>query len=120
MDIVKKEAPINDKNNTKKAGYYISDNLSLFYYKYIFRNASKLNIMDSEAFYKRYIEKDFESQYVSKAFEQVCKQYLIRQNRLGLTDEIFEEIIKEVLSAAATFAVCLKEDSIMKMRGLKI
>lgn len=76
--------------------------------------------MDSEAFYKRYIEKDFESQYVSKAFEQVCKQYLIRQNRLGLTDEIFEEIIKEVLSAAATFAVCLKEDSIMKMRGLKI
>ena len=36
MDVVKKEAPINDENNKKKAGYFISDNLSLFYYKYIF------------------------------------------------------------------------------------
>ena len=33
-----KEAPINDENNRKKSGYFISDNLSLFYYKYIFRN----------------------------------------------------------------------------------
>ena len=35
MDVVKKEAPINDENNKKRAGYFISDNLSLFYYKYI-------------------------------------------------------------------------------------
>ena len=33
-----KKAPINDENNRKKSGYFISDNLSLFYYKYIFRN----------------------------------------------------------------------------------
>ena len=33
-----KEAPINDENNRKKSGYFMSDNLSLFYYKYIFRN----------------------------------------------------------------------------------
>ena len=29
-----------------KSGYFISDNLSLFYYKYIFRNMSRMNIMD--------------------------------------------------------------------------
>lgn len=42
MDVVAKEAPINDENNKKKSGYFISDNLSLFYYKYIFRNMSRL------------------------------------------------------------------------------
>ena len=30
MDVVSKEAPINDENNKKKSGYFISDNLSLF------------------------------------------------------------------------------------------
>ena len=48
MDVVAKEAPINDENNRKKSGYFISDNLSLFYYKYIFRNMSRMNIMRSE------------------------------------------------------------------------
>ena len=51
MDVVSKEAPINDENNKKKSGYFISDNLSLFYYKYIFRNMSRMNIMDSDVFY---------------------------------------------------------------------
>ena len=38
-----KKAPINDENNRKKSGYFISDNLSLFYYKYIFRLLSTLS-----------------------------------------------------------------------------
>lgn len=94
MDVVAKEAPINDENNKKKSGYFISDNLSLFYYKYIFRNMSRLNIMDSEVFYDRYISEDFETKYVLKSFERICKQYLIRKNRKGLMDEIFEKIGK--------------------------
>lgn len=94
MDVVKKEVPINDETNKKKAGYYISDNLSLFYYKYIFRNISRMSIMDSENFYDKYIEEDFETKYVPKRFEEICKQYLIRQNKAGAMDEIFEKIGK--------------------------
>ena len=94
MDVVAKEAPINDENNKKKSGYFISDNLSLFYYKYIFRNMSRLNIMDSDVFYDRYISDDFETKYVPKSFERICKQYLIRKNRKGLMDEVFEKIGK--------------------------
>ena len=94
MDVVAKEAPINDENNKKKSGYFISDNLSLFYYKYIFRNMSRLNIMDPDVFYDRYISDDFETKYVPKSFERICKQYLIRKNRKGLMDEIFEKIGK--------------------------
>ena len=94
MDVVAKEAPINEENNRKKSGYFISDNLSLFYYKYIFRNSSRMNIMDSDIFYDRYIAEDFETKYVPKVFEDVCRQYLIRRNRKGLMDEIFEKIGK--------------------------
>lgn len=94
MDVVKREAPINDEKNKKKSGYFISDNLSLFYYKYIFRNISKMNIMDPEFFYKKYIDEDFETKHVPKIFEDICRQYLIRQNKAGQTEEIFEKIGK--------------------------
>ena len=94
MDVVKKEAPINDENNKKKAGYFICDNLSLFYYKYIFRNISRMNVMDSEVFYHKYIEEDFETKHVPKVFEDICKQYLIRLNKEGKIDEVFEKIGK--------------------------
>lgn len=37
MEVVEKKAPINDESNKKKAGYYICDNISFFYYRYIFK-----------------------------------------------------------------------------------
>lgn len=94
MDVVIKESPINDENNKKKSGYYICDNLSLFFYKYIFRYSSQMQIMDSEVFYDKYIHNDFETQHVPFVFENICKQYLIRLNKLGLNEEIFHKIGK--------------------------
>ena len=94
MEVVLKEAPLNDQSNKRKTGYYISDNLSLFYYRYIFRYLSQMNVMAPEAFYSRFIEKDFEEKYVPHIFENVCKQYLIRLNKSGMLDEPFEKIGK--------------------------
>lgn len=94
MDMVEKEAPINDSNNKKKTGYYISDNMSSFYYKYVFRYASQRRIMNPEVFYERYIEKDFEQTYVPKRFEDICKQFLILKNQQGDMAEPFEAIGK--------------------------
>ena len=94
MEIVEKKAPINDENNKKKAGYYICDNLSLFYYRYIFKYLSQLKIMDPEVFYDKYIDKDFEESYFPHRFEEICMQYLIRQNRLGAIEPVIEKIGK--------------------------
>ena len=94
MEVVKKVVPINDENNKKKAGYYISDNLCLFYYKYIYRNLSKLSIMSDKDFYKIYIEKEFETNYVPKAFEDICKQYLVSMNLSMKIRPPFEKIGK--------------------------
>lgn len=94
MEVVEKKAPINDENNKKKAGYYICDNLSLFYFKYIFRYSSQLKIMDPDVFYEKYINRDFEDFYVPHRFEEICRQYLVRQNRLGNIEPVIEKIGK--------------------------
>ncbi|MBR5179899.1 MAG: ATP-binding protein [Lachnospiraceae bacterium] len=94
MEVVEKKAPINDEDNKKKTGYYICDNLSLFYFRYIFKYSSQLKIMDSNVFYDKYIAKDFEEQYVPHKFEEICRQFLIRQNKLGLIDPVIEKIGK--------------------------
>ena len=94
MEMVEKQAPINDENNRKKMSYRIVDNLSLFYYRYIFRYLSQMNVMEPETFYDRYIKEDFETVYVPRIFETVCRQYLIRLNRRGLLEEPFEKIGK--------------------------
>ena len=94
MEVVIKTTPINDSTNKKKIAYYICDNLSLFYYRYIFKYSSQIKIMDSEVFYKKYIEKDFEEYYVPHMFENVCRQYLIRKNRAGAIEPVIEKIGK--------------------------
>lgn len=94
MEVVEKTAPINDENNKKRVGYHISDNLSLFYYRYIFRYSSQLQIMDPELFYDKYIAEDFEKNYVLHKFEDVCRQFLIRQNRMGNIIPVIEKIGK--------------------------
>lgn len=73
---------------TKKSGYSICDNLALFFYKYIFRYSSQMNIMESNIFYDRYIKDDFEQQHVPYIFENICKQYLIQLNRKGKLEEL--------------------------------
>ena len=94
MEVVEKKAPINDETNKKKAGYYICDNLSLFYFRYIFKYSSQMTIMDPDVFYDKYIANDFEESYVPRKFEEICRQYLIRQNRRGKIDPVIEKIGK--------------------------
>lgn len=94
MEVVEKQAPINDADNRRKSGYFIVDNLLLFYYRYIFRFLSQRNVLDEDVFYNRYINEDFETQYVPRIFENICKQYLIRQNRAGKIEPPFDKIGK--------------------------
>lgn len=83
IELIEKEAPTNDERNKKKSIYYIKDNLSLFYYTYVYRYLSQRGIMNEETFYEKYIKADFEERYVPKMFERIFKQYLVRQNRQG-------------------------------------
>lgn len=92
MEVVEKRSPINDMGNRRKSGYYITDNMSLFYYRYIFRYLSQRTVLDEDVFYDRYISEDFETRHVPRVFESVCRQYLIRENRAGHIDPPFDLI----------------------------
>lgn len=80
MDAISKTSPINDESQ-KKTIYEISDRLTLFYYRYIFRKLSFFVTMNSKDFFKEFVKEDFYNQYVPKEFEKICFQYLIRQNK---------------------------------------
>ncbi len=94
MEVVTKISPINETANKKRASYFICDNLSLFYYRYIFKYSSQMKIMDPNVFYQKYINKDFEEHYVPHIFENICKQYLIRKNKAGEINPIILNIGK--------------------------
>lgn len=94
MEIVSKTVPINQEGNKRKTSYHISDNLSLFYYKYIYRYASQLSIMNQDDFYDKYIKEDFEREYVPNQFEDICKQYLVMKNKEGEIKPSFFKIGK--------------------------
>ena len=94
LELVQKRAPINDPANKRKSGYFVIDPLSLFYYRYVFRNASARRLLDPEVFYDRYVSKDFEENYVPHMFEEVCRQYLVQQNRAGSIEPAFDAIGK--------------------------
>ena len=80
MDAISKTSPINDESQ-KKTIYEISDRLTLFYYRYIFRKLSFFVTMNSEDFFEEFIKNDFYSQYIPKEFEKISAQFLIRQNK---------------------------------------
>ena len=92
MEVVKKEYPINKENDKSKSHYYINDNLSRFYYRYIARHLSQMSIMDSGVFFERFIRPDFEEHYIPKAFEEICRQFLIRKNIAGTIHPVIEKI----------------------------
>lgn len=92
MELVQKQAPINDPGNKRRAGYVIIDPLSNFYYRYVFRYSSQMTFLNSDTFYERYIDQDFETRYVPHAFEEICRQHLIRQNKVGRIDPPFDLI----------------------------
>ena len=92
MGLLKKVTPINDENNRKKTSYKINDNLINFYYRYVFKYQSRLSVFPAEKVFDAYIADDFETKYVPKAFEEIVKQFLIRENLAGRIEPPFFKI----------------------------
>ncbi len=91
-DLINHISPINQPKNKQTSGYIIKDNALRFFYHYIFQNGSARSILDENVFYDRYVNQDFESEYVPKVFETIVKQYLTRRNKRGENDPLFTDI----------------------------
>lgn len=79
LDIISKSYMITDKTN-KKPIYFVKDNLLEFYYRYIFKKLNVRNSMSKEVFFLNFVKEDFFKNYLPKKFEQVIKEYAIREN----------------------------------------
>ena len=83
MDLIDKSFVVNSKSDRKPL-YYLKDNLLDFYYAYLFKNIRVRNIMQPEVFYEHYVKKDFYEHYLPRKFEEVVKEYLIKENGLSV------------------------------------
>lgn len=70
------------KENTLKGIYRMKNHFVNFYFKYIYPNASRLELMTSEEFYDMYIAPTFDS-FVAQYFQSVCMEYMEENNKAG-------------------------------------
>lgn len=90
LNIIEKEICFGENENSKKTIYRIKDNFFNFCYFFIQKNKSKIALLDDDYFYDNFVEPMLDK-YVSKIFEVVAKQFLIRKNKLKEI-EVFYEI----------------------------
>jgi hypothetical protein len=63
---------------SKVSKYTLSDSFLLFYYRYLFKNASASTLLSPKAFYDNLIQEDFYKEFLPYQFEALSKDYLIR------------------------------------------
>jgi len=74
MEIIAKVYPINKPDDKKKVSYEVRDNLLRFYYAFIYKNKSALQVLGAEAFYEEYIEESITT-FISHRFEEMVRTY---------------------------------------------
>lgn len=66
--------PFNKPDDKKKTFYEISDNLLRFYYTYVYKNKSALQMLGASTFYDTYIAPSITT-FISHRFEDICRSY---------------------------------------------
>lgn len=74
LNLIKKVYPINKLKDDKKSYYEINDNVLRFYFTYIYKYKSILEILGPNIFYEEYIEKSLLT-YISYRFEEQVRAY---------------------------------------------
>ena len=82
LEIVSRTSPINKIGDNKKATFEINDNLLRFYFTFIYKNASALQVLGAEAFYDEYVAPTL-TDFISRRFEGICRDYFSLQVRSG-------------------------------------
>lgn len=89
MDILQKKNPINRPDDRKKIFYEISDNLTRFYYAYIFSNRDVIRTIGEQAFYDLMILPTIDT-FLSYRFEETAREYFQRLVRNGSLSGVYD------------------------------
>lgn len=75
--LVEKRVPCGEKESSRKSIYVLADNFYRFWYRYLFTNKSYYDLLGVKDASQEIME-DIPN-YMGVAFEEICRQYLIRQ-----------------------------------------
>jgi len=89
LEIINKVYPINKKEDKKKVFYEINDNLLRFYYAFVYKNKTALELIGIEAFFNLYIKKELKY-FISRRFENIVKQYFSLKVKKGLLKDVYD------------------------------
>lgn len=87
MEIVRRTTPINKSGDAKKAGFEINDNLMRFYYTFVHRNRSALQMLGPQAFYAHFVAPTL-AEFISHRFEEICRDYFSYLAKSGQLPEV--------------------------------
>ncbi len=82
LEIISRNSPINKLHDNKKSTFEINDNLLRFYFTFVYKNASALQVLGAEAFYDEYVAPVL-TDFISRRFEGICRDYFSLQVRSG-------------------------------------
>ena len=82
MEIIVKTNPINRVDDNKKTMYSINDNVLRFYYAFIYKNQSALQMLGAETFYHEYILPGL-TDFISRRFESIGRDYFSELAKSG-------------------------------------
>jgi AAA+ ATPase superfamily predicted ATPase len=95
LGIIDRVFPITEKikvkANVQRGLYKITDYYFKFWYRFLFSNISDLEEGDVDSVYTGYIEKNM-SEYIGSIFEEICINYLKKQNKLNNLKIRFQRI----------------------------
>ncbi|MCL2580224.1 MAG: ATP-binding protein [Oscillospiraceae bacterium] len=84
LGILRREFPVSDgvkeQANVQRGLYGVTDNFFRFWYAFVFPNLSELEAGDSAGIWQYVVEPALD-EYISRIFEDICRQYLREQNR---------------------------------------
>lgn len=82
IKLIEKVTPAGEDDSSRKTLYKISDNYFLFWYHFIFKDRSYLELIGPEEASAEIMELDNIANFMGPVFEQICCQYLKRLARL--------------------------------------
>ena len=91
LGILYKETPLGEKESFRRTLYGIADNLFRFWYRYVAANKTLLENDAWEIVWQQKIVPDY-SIHMGLVFEQICREFLIRQNISGKLPFVFTSL----------------------------
>ena len=82
MSMIAKVYPINKIHDSKKVTYELTDNLLRFWYSFVYKNKSALQVLGAEAFYESYIAPALKT-FIAHRFEEIARVYFSLQVQEG-------------------------------------